>query len=260
MIRGLWVAASGMAAQQLKMDIIANNLANVNTNGFKKSRADFEDLLYQTLRAPGATTASGNQVPTGIQVGMGTKPVAVQKLFSQGDYVETKNELDFAIEGKGFFKILRNGEEVYIRSGAFKRDSEGFICTADGERLQPEFSIPSEANTVTVDSGGRLVAIGSDGTELASTQLSLYTFANPAGLQAIGGNGFIPTEASGDPQEGTPGVDSVGTIAQGYLEMSNVDVVTEMVNMIISQRAYEVSSKAIKAADEMLQMANSIRR
>jgi flagellar basal-body rod protein FlgG len=260
MIRSLWTAASGMAAQQLNMDVIANNLSNVNTHGFKKSRADFQDLLYQTLRAPGAVTASGNQVPTGIQVGMGTKPVAVQKLFSQGDYIETKNELDFAIEGKGFFKILRNGEEVYMRAGAFKMDSEGYLCTANGDRLQPEFAVPEDTVNMEVDSGGRLAAIGSDGTELTSTQLSLFTFANPAGLMAMGGNCFKPTEASGPAVEGTPGVDGMGTIAQGYLEMSNVDVVTEMVNMITSQRAYEVSSKAIKAADEMLQMANSIRR
>ncbi len=260
MIRSLWTAASGMAAQKLNIDVIANNLANVNTNGFKKSRADFEDLLYQNLRAPGASTATGGQVPTGIQVGMGTRPVAVQKIFSQGDYVKTGNELDFAIEGKGFFKILSNGEEVYIRSGAFKIDSEGFICTANGDRLQPEFSIPAETVTFTVDSGGNMVCMGPDGTELASAQIKLYTFPNPSGLLSIGGNRFIPSPASGDPVEGSPGVDGIGTIAQGYLEMSNVDVVQEMVNMITGQRAYEVNSKCIKAADEMLQIANNIRR
>ncbi len=260
MIRSLWTAASGMAAQKLNIDVIANNLANVNTSGFKKSRADFEDLLYQNMRAPGASTAAGGQVPTGIQVGMGTRPVAVQKIFSQGDYVETKNELDFAIEGKGFFKIISNGEEVYIRSGAFKIDSEGFICTSNGDRLQPEFSIPSDTVTFTVDSGGRMVCMGPDGAELASAQITLYSFPNPSGLLSIGGNRFVPTAASGDPVEGNPGVDGMGTIAQGYLEMSNVDVVQEMVNMITGQRAYEVNSKAIKAADEMLQIANNIRR
>ncbi len=260
MIRSLWTAASGMAAQKLNIDVIANNLANVNTSGFKKSRADFEDLLYQNMRAPGASTSAGGQVPTGIQVGMGTRPVAVQKIFSQGDYVETKNELDFAIEGKGFFKIISNGEEVYIRSGAFKIDSEGFICTSNGDRLQPEFSIPSDTVTFTVDSGGRMVCMGPDGTELASAQITLYSFPNPSGLLSIGGNRFVPTAASGDPVEGNPGVDGMGTIAQGYLEMSNVDVVQEMVNMITGQRAYEVNSKAIKAADEMLQIANNIRR
>ena len=260
MIRSLWTAASGMAAQKLNIDVIANNLANVNTNGFKKSRADFEDLLYQNLRSPGTSTASGNEVPTGMQVGMGTRPVSVQKQFTQGDYIQTQNELDLAIEGKGFFKIITNGEEVYTRSGAFKIDSDGYICTPDGDRLQPEFAIPPEAVHITIDSGGNLVATGSDGSEVASTQLMLYTFANPSGLLSIGGNKFVPTEASGDPVSGTPGVDGVGTIAQGYLEKSNVDVVEEMVNMITSQRAYEVNSKCIKTADEMLQMANNLIR
>jgi flagellar basal-body rod protein FlgG len=260
MIRSLWTAASGMAAQKLNMDVIANNLANVNTSGFKKSRGDFVDLLYQNLRSPGAATSSGGQVPTGIQVGMGTKPVSVQKIFSQGDYVETKNSLDIAIEGKGFFKVLSSGEEMYMRSGAFKTDSEGYIVTSEGDRLQPEFSIPAEAVNFTVDPGGNMVALDADGGELASGQLTLHSFTNPAGLLSVGSNRFIPTEASGDPVEGNPGIDGMGTVAQGYLEMSNVDVVEEMVNMIAGQRAYEVSSKSIKAADEMLQMANNIRR
>lgn len=260
MIRSLWTAASGMAAQKLNMDVIANNLANVNTSGFKKSRADFEDLLYQNLRAPGAATASGGQIPTGIQIGMGTKPTSVQKIFSQGDYVQTKNNLDLAIEGKGFFKVLSNGEEVYIRSGNFKVDSEGYVCTPDGDRLQPEFAIPADAVNFTVDAGGNMVAMDAGGNELANAQLTLYSFSNPAGLLSIGGNRFEPSLSSGDPVEGNPGVDGMGTVSQGYLEMSNVDVVEEMVNMITSQRAYEISSKAIKAADEMLQMADNIIR
>ena len=260
MIRSLWTAASGMAAQKLNIDVIANNLANVNTAGFKKSRADFADLLYQNLRAPGATTASGGQIPTGIQVGMGTRPVSVQKVFSQGDYVQTQNEFDLAIEGKGFFKVISNGQEVYMRSGNFKLDSEGYICTPDGDRLQPEFSVPSDAVHFTVDSGGSMVATAADGSVLASGQLTLYSFPNPSGLLSIGGNKFLPTEASGDPVAANPGVDGMGTIAQGYLEMSNVDVVEEMVKMITSQRAYEVDAKCIKAADEMLRMANNIRQ
>jgi flagellar basal-body rod protein FlgG len=260
MIRSLWTAASGMAAQKLNMDVIANNLANVNTSGFKKSRADFEDLLYQNMRAPGTSTASGNQVPTGIQIGMGTRPVSVQKVFSQGDYTQTNNDMDLAIEGKGFFKILSNGEEVYIRSGAFKIDSEGYVCTSNGDRLQPEFAIPADTVSFTADSGGKMVCTGPDGTELASAQLTLHSFPNPSGLLSIGGNRFRPSEASGESVEGNPGVDGMGTVAQGYLEMSNVDVVEEMVSMIAGQRAYEISSKSIKAADEMLQMANNIRR
>ncbi|MCF8061402.1 MAG: flagellar basal-body rod protein FlgG [Deltaproteobacteria bacterium] len=260
MIRSLWTSASGMAAQKLNMDVIANNLANVNTVGYKKSRADFVDLLYQNLRSPGAATASGGEVPTGIQVGMGTKPVSVQKILSQGDYVQTQNDLDFAIEGEGFFKILSNGEELYMRAGAFKMDSEGYIVTSEGDFLQPEFSIPPETVNFTVDPGGNMVALGPDGTELASAQLTLHSFPNPAGLLSVGGNRFRPSDASGDPVEGNPGVDGMGTISQGYLEMSNVDVVEEMVNMIVGQRAYEVASKSIKAADEMLQMANNIKR
>jgi flagellar basal-body rod protein FlgG len=261
MIRSLWTAASGMDAQKLNMDVIANNLANVNTGGFKKSRPDFVDLLYQTLRAPGAATSSGGQIPTGIQVGMGTKPVSVQKIFSQGDYVQTKNPMDMAIEGKGFFKILSNGEELYMRAGAFKMDKEGYIVTSEGDRLQPEFSVPPETVNFTIDPGGAMEAMGADGlTPLATGQLTLYSFANEAGLLSVGGNKFRPTEASGTPVEGNPSLNGMGSVAQGYLEMSNVDVVEEMVNMIAGQRAYEISSKSIRAADEMLQMANNIKR
>ncbi len=261
MLRCLWTAASGMAAQKLNMDVIANNLANVNTSGFKKSRADFEDLLYQTLKAPGADTSSGGQIPTGIQIGMGTRPVSVQKIFSQGDYVETQNPFDLAIEGKGFFKILSNGEEMYIRSGAFKLDSEGYLVTSQGDRLQPEFSVPTNTVTFSIDPGGSIVGLAADGmTTTTSGQLTLYSFSNPSGLLSIGGNRFRPTSSSGDPVEGNPGVDGMGTVAQGFLEMSNVDVVEEMVNMISGQRAYEISSKSIKAADEMMQMANNIKR
>ena len=261
MIRSLWTAASGMSAQQLHMDVIANNLANVNTGGFKKSRPDFVDLLYQTLRSPGAATSAGSEVPTGIQVGMGTKPVSVQKIFSQGDYVQTKNSLDLAIEGKGFFKILSNGEELYMRAGAFKMDKDGKIVTSEGDVLQPEFTIPPETVNFTVDSGGKMVALSADGsTQLATSQMTLYSFANDAGLLSVGGNKFRPTEASGNAVQGNPGVNGMGSLAQGYLEMSNVDVVEEMVNMIAGQRAYEISSKSIRAADEMMQMANNIRR
>ena len=261
MLKGLWTAATGMAAQQLNVDIIANNLANVNTAGFKRSRSDFQDLMYQTLRLPGAMTAAGTQVPTGIQVGMGSKPMGVQKLFSQGDYKQTGNELDLAIEGKGFFKVLSNDEEVYTRAGNFKIDSEGYICTPSGDRLQPEITIDPTAVTISIDSGGRLVVWGPDTeTPLAEEDISLYSFPNPAGLYSMGRNLYRPTAASGEATEGTPGLDGLGTISQGYLEMSNVNVVEEMVGMIIAQRAYEVNSKAIQAADNMLQMANNIKR
>jgi flagellar basal-body rod protein FlgG len=261
MIRSLWTAASGMAAQKLNMDIIANNLANVNTNGFKKSRADFEDLLYQNLKSPGAETTSGGKIPTGIQVGMGTRPVSVQKIFTQGDYSQTNNQYDLAIEGNGFFKILSNGEERYIRSGSFKLDNEGYLVTADGDRLQPEVSIPTNTAALTVDKRGTITGLASDGqTVTASGQLTLYSFANPSGLLSLGGNKYSYTTASGDPTEGNPGVDGIGEVAQGYLELSNVDVVEEMVNMITSQRAYEIASKSIKSADDMLQIANNLRQ
>ena len=261
MLKGLWTAATGMAAMQLHIDVTANNLANVNTTSFKKSRSEFQDLMYQTLRLPGATTAAGNQLPTGIQVGMGAKPAGVHKVFSQGDYNQTDNEFDLAIEGKGFFKVLSNNEEVYTRAGDFKLDSEGYICTSGGDRLEPEINIDPEAISISIDSGGRLVVWGPNTeTPLAEEDIRLHSFPNPAGLYSMGRNLYRPTEASGEAVEGIPGLDGLGTIAQGYLEMSNVNVVEEMVSMIISQRAYEANSKAIQTADNMLQMANNIKR
>jgi len=260
MMRGLWTGATGMSCQQTHIDVIANNLANVNTNGFKKSRVDFQDLMYQNLRTAGASTASGGQLPAGIQIGMGAKVVAVEKIFLQGDFSHTKNNLDMAIEGKGFFKLLNNGNEVYTRSGAFKLDKEGYICDTHGNRLQPEFAIPATTVSITVDSGGRLVASGPDGRELGSVQMQLFDFANPAGLRSIGQNLFILSDASGDPIQGNPGIDEFGTLLQGYLEMSNVDVVEEMINMIMAQRAYEIGTKVIQTGDDMLQMVNNLKR
>ncbi len=260
MIRGLWTAASGMAAQQLNVDVVANNLANANTAGFKKSRADFQDLMYQTLRLPGAATAAGTQLPTGIQVGMGSKPMGVNKIFTQGDYNQTGNELDLAIEGNGFFKVLSNEEEVYTRAGNFKIDSEGYVCTSAGNRLQPEITIPASTVNISIDPAGRVVASGLANTPLGTFDMKLYTFTNPAGLYSMGRNLYRVTEATGEATEGTPDSDGVGSISQGYLEMSNVNVVEEMVTMITAQRAYEINSKAIQTADQMLQMANNIKR
>ena len=260
MLRGLWTAATGMSCQQTNIDVIANNLANVNTSGFKKSRINFQDLMYQNTRTAGAATASGGQIPSGIQVGMGAKVVSVEKLFSQGDFSQTKNQLDIAIQGKGFFKETENGREVYTRSGAFKVDKDGFVCDSNGNRLQPEFAIPAKTVSITLDNGGKLVASGSDGKELGSTQIQLFNFVNPPGLQSIGHNLFVPSDASGDPVQGNPGTDDFGTVLQGYLEMSNVDVVEEMINMIIAQRAYEIGAKAIQTGDSMLQMANNLKQ
>jgi flagellar basal-body rod protein FlgG len=260
MMRSLWTAATGMQGQQLNMDVVSNNLANVNTSGFKKSRVDFEDLIYQTLRQPGAAQANGQLIPTGIQVGMGVRPVAVQKLFSQGDYQQTENQLDLAIEGDGFFKLLQGDQEVYTRDGSFKLDNNGVIVDSHGYILQPQFTVPDGTTSITIDPSGTITALASDGTELAQAQMTLYKFANNAGLYARGKNLFTPTPASGDPVEGTPGTNEYGTIAQGFLEMSNVSVVDEMVNMIVAQRAYEANSKAIQTADQMLQLANNVKR
>ncbi len=260
MIRGLWTAASGMNAQQMTIDVVANNLANSSTTGYKKSRANFQDLMYHTMLIAGATTTGGGQLPTGIQIGMGTRPSSVQKLYTQGDYVQTGNELDMAIEGIGFFKVLHGDEELYTRAGNFNVDSEGYITTPAGDRLQPEISLPTDTIRITVQSNGLLTAYGSDDTELASEQINLYSFVNPAGLFSVGQNLLRSTDGSGDPVEGTPGTDGMGTIANSYLEMSNVSVVEEMVAMIVGQRAYEANSKSIQTADSMLGLANSIKR
>lgn len=260
MLRGLWSAAAGMNSMQLNLDVIANNLANVNTVGFKKSRADFEDLLYQTTRAAGIDRGDGTQVPTGIQLGMGSKPAAVQKIFTQGDYLNTGNELDWAIEGRGFFRVISNGEEVYTRAGSFKLDREGFIVTSNGDRLQPEFSVPQGTVRISIDSYGVLSALDASGNVLASTQLTIVDFVNPAGLLSIGRNLYRATPASGEPIEGNPGTENFGTIVQGFLEQSNVDVVREMVDMIITQRAYELNAKTIQTSDDMLGIAANLKR
>jgi flagellar basal-body rod protein FlgG len=262
MFRSLWTAASGMQAQALNIDVISNNLANVNTTGFKKSRAEFQDLLYETIRPAGVSSASGTQIPTGIQLGHGTRPVAVQKLFAQGNYKETQSELDLAIEGEGFFQVVQtNGDIGYTRSGAFKMDSTGRVVTADGLLLEPEITIPTDATSVAIGIDGTvsvLQAGADESTEIGTIQLA--KFVNPAGLSSIGRNLYIPTSASGDAITGTAGDGEFGTIAQGYLEMSNVSVVDAMVNMITAQRAYEINSKSIQTADDMLSVANNLKR
>lgn len=260
MLRGLWAAASGMSAQRLTIDVIANNLANVNTSGFKKSTVNFQDLMYQTTKMAGATTTDGGQIPTGIQVGMGALPLGVHKLFMQGDFELTDNELDMAIEGKGFFRVISNDEERYTRSGNFKLDGTGNIVTPNGDRLQPEMNVPDNTISLHVDQNGTVTAFDSDGVGTMLGVIELYTFANPAGLNSTGRNLYQGTDASGEATPGTPGIDGVGTIVQGVLEMSNVDVVKEMVSMIMAQRAYETNSKAIQTADSMMQLANNLKR
>jgi flagellar basal-body rod protein FlgG len=262
MIRSLWTAASGMQAQSLNIDVISNNLANVNTSGFKRSRADFQDLLYETLRAAGTASGDGSEVPSGIQVGHGTRPAAVQKVFLQGDYQQTQNELDLAIEGRGFFQILQpSGEVAYSRAGSFKMDSQGRIVTSDGYLLEPDITIPNDAISLSVGIDGTVSVLRAGTAEPSEIgSLTLARFVNPAGLHSLGRNLFMPTAASGEAIVGTPGQEGLGTIAQGFLEMSNVSVVDEMVSMITAQRAYEINSKTIQTADEMLQSANNVKR
>lgn len=260
MIRALYSARTGMNGQQTQLDVISNNLANVNTGGFKKSRAQFEDLFYQTLRSVGAETVAGGIVPTGVEVGLGTRVTSVQKIFTQGNYTQTGNDLDMAIEGDGFFQILRDGESYYTRDGSFKRDADGYIVTANGDRLQPEFAIPANTTLINVDANGLLVAQDSAQQTLGSVQLTLNKFVNPAGLKSVGGNLYVESAASGAPTEANPGSNGIGTLAHQFLETSNVDVTEEMVNLIITQRAYEVNSKAITTADQLLEIANTLKR
>lgn len=262
MIRSLWTSATGMQAQALNLDVISNNLANVNTAGFKKSRAEFQDLLYETIKPAGTPSSQDTEVPTGIQLGHGTRPSTVLKIFSQGNMENTQNELDLAIEGDGFFQIaLPNGETAYTRDGAFKLDSDGRIVNSDGFAMEPEISIPTDALSISVGLDGTVSVLqAGESTPSEIGTIELARFVNPAGLISMGKNLFITSEASGDEMTGTAGEDGLGTLAQGFLEMSNVSVVDEMVNMITAQRAYESNSKAIQAADDMLQLANNIKR
>jgi len=251
-----------MNAQQTNIDIISNNLANVNTVGFKKSRAQFQDLLYQTIRAAGSTTAQGNMNPAGLQVGHGVRLISSSKSYGQGDIMQTGNALDLMIEGDGFFQVmLPDGTIGYTRDGNFKVDGEGRIVNNDGYVLQPEIWVPENATEIIIGTDGT-VSVRLAGQENIEEigQIELARFLNPEGLVNIGRNIVRPSNASGEPQYGTAGLDGFGQIAQGFLEMSNVKVVEEMVNMIVAQRAYEVNSKAIQAADEMLQTANNLRR
>ena len=260
-MRALWAAASGMIAQQLNVDTIANNLANVNTAGFKRSRVDFQDVLYQTLRVPGSVSAEGVDLPTGLQVGLGTRMVSSQRILAPGTFAQTENGLDLAIKGNGFFQILQpNGEVVYTRAGSFRQNRDGTIVNSDGFPLDPQMVIPTNATSVSVGVDGTVsVTVPNQVEPQVLGQIELATFPNPAGLEAIGRGLYRATGASGPATNGTPGADGLGEIESGALEMSNVQVVEELVNMIVAQRAYEANSRAIQVADHMLETANNAR-
>lgn len=261
MIRALLSAASGMNAQQMNIDNIANNLANANTNGFKMRTTQFQDLLYQSFVQPGAAAGSQTIVPSGLQIGMGTRAASNEIIFSQGNFQETDNPLDLCIQGNGFFQVqLPNGELGYTRDGGFQLNANGNIVTASGNPIQPAITIPSQAQSITIAADGTVTYTqpGQTASQVAG-QIQLANFANPAGLNSIGQNLFQPTDASGTPTVGNPGgQEGNGTLMQGYTEGSNVSVVQEFVNMIVSQRAYEASSKVVKTADEMYQMINNV--
>ena len=261
MIRALYSAASGMAAQQMSVDNIANNLANANTNGFKMRRTQFQDLLYQSYVQPGAAAGSQTIVPSGLQLGLGTRPASNEIIFAQGNFQLTGNPLDLVIQGKGFFQVRRpTGEVSYTRDGGFQLDRDGNIVTANGDPLEPQITIPPQAQSITIAPDGTVsyTQPGQTASQVAG-QIQLANFANPAGLNSIGQNLFLQTDASGDATIGNPGgQEGLGSLMQGYVEGSNVSVVEEFINMIVSQRAYEANSKVVKAADEMYQQVNNV--
>lgn len=257
MIRSLWTASTGMEAQQLKMDIISNNLANVNTAGFKRSRASFQDLLYQQMKTPGTSATAGNMVPSGIQIGHGSRTAAVQRMFEVGSFQQTNRNLDCAIEGKGFYQVtLPSGEPSYTRDGSFNLDSEGNLVTSNGYLFEPQITVPADAGDIVIGTDG-IVTITRDDQAAAEEigQIQIAKFANPSGLKSLGYNLYQATDASGEPIVGNPGEEGLGKLSQSYLEMSNVNLVEEMVNLISTERAYEFNSKILKAADDMLRTA-----
>ncbi len=262
MLRSLRTAALGMSAQQLNVDTIANNLANVNTTGYKKSAVEFQDLLYETINSGSGEGAEGNEKPSEINIGMGNKPISTFRSYSQGSIEETSNPLDMAISGKGFFQVLMpDGNITYSRDGAFRINSTGEMVNAAGLKMYPDISLPDGIQSVNIAQDG-IVSAMMDGEvqPLEIGQIELANFMNPAGLKPIGGNLLAATEASGDPSFGMAGDAGYGTIMQGYLEKSNVDVVKEMISLIVAQRSYEINSKAVKTADEMLAMTNALKR
>ena len=263
MIRALYSAGSGMVAQQMNVDNIAHNLANANTTGFKMRRVQFQDLLYQSFIQPGSAAGSQTVVPTGLQIGLGARPSANEVIFAQGDFQSTGNPLDVVIQGKGFFQVRQaNGEAAFTRSGAFHVDRDGNMVTSEGNPLEPAITIPAQAQGISIAADGPVSyqQPGQTATQIAG-QIQLANFTNPAGLNSLGNSLFTPTDASGEANVGLPGgQEGLGTLQQGYLEGSNVSVVEEFINMIVSQRAYEASTKVVKAADEMYSQVNNLTR
>lgn len=262
MLRALYSAATGMHSQEVNLDVISHNISNINTAGYKRRRAQFEDLLYQNTRVPGAASTANTDYPVGLQVGLGSRPVATQTMFQQGNFMQTGNKLDLVIEGNGFFQVRRStGEIAYTRSGALHLDREGNLVTVDGDPIEPQITIPSDATEIAVGKDGT-VSVLQAGQQTATQvgSLELATFINPAGLLSLGSNLFQATTASGDPVTGKPGEQGIGDVVQGYLEQSNVNIVEEMVNMIVSQRAYESTSKVLRTADDMYSMVNNTLR
>jgi len=255
MIRSLWIAKTGLESQQTNMDVISNNLANVNTSGFKRSRAVFEDLMYQTIRQPGAQVGAANQLPSGLQVGTGVRTVATERIHSQGDLKDTGNSMDIAIDGRGFLQVeMPDGTFAYTRDGSLQVDQNGQLVTAGGYPVQPPINIPDNALSITIARDGTVSVTqpGATGTNVQVGQLQLSTFINPTGLQSEGENLYVETDASGPANFAQPGLDGAGLILQNYVETSNVNVAEELVNMITTQRAYEMNSKSIQTSDQML--------
>jgi flagellar basal-body rod protein FlgG len=261
MIRSLYTAATGMKSNQLFIDNISNNLSNVNTTGFKKSKLEFQELLYQTMVDPGSGASDGAKSPAGLQVGLGVRSAANQKIFSQGNLQESKNPFDVAISGTGFLQVqLPDGQVAYTRDGSLKVAADGTLVTSAGFPLEPQINIPEGAKELTIDPNGRVaVFLNETGAQEEIGQIELVRFLNEGGLKSLGANLYQASPASGEPEAATPGTDGLGTLAQGFLEASNVELVEEMVAMIVAQRAYEVSAKAIQTSDSMLQLANQLR-
>ena len=262
MMQSLYTASTGMIGMQTQINTTANNIANVNTIGFKKSRAEFADLMYKVMEYAGTSTSDATKSPTGIEIGLGVRPTAINKIFAEGSLKQTDNQLDLAVTGKGFFKLeLPTGVETYSRNGAFKVDATGSLVNSDGYKLLPEVVIPPDATSITIGADGTVTVVQPGQAQAAQVgQISLVNFINPAGLHSVGDNLYVETDSSGQPLEGTPGLDGLGNLRQGFVELSNVELVVELTDLITGQRAYDSNSKVITTSDEMLQTTNSLKR